>query len=1543
MASPRRSHRGGHAKSRKKEEEEEDDGGLTRCVCKQQHHEGVMIQCETCKVWQHCPCVGLGDGEVTPDKYYCDSCRPQNHPYRVQNGVLISNNQKKIPPQPSPSSATSSHKQKTATATKKRSTMNSKDASIWSDQDHQDLSDSQEHHANGTTRGSKRRRKTESTSEDEDPHRGKNNTHRNQDRNGVENEDCDEDTKAGNDDENHNDGDLTDAAGTDDDQDSPSPPPPPPPGRRSHKRAKSPPAKGKRPSTKHAIVSRSSSPAESSKPTANRNGHHRVGNSKNARPAEDVSSLVNGKESILPSTKRRKVTNGVAHPREESSSVEDNNDVEYTVNTTKSRKGNASSRQSKRIEYASEPEDNHNDSQHSPPETTDSPLTKATATTSSHRVTSSNPPTPHTPAKRAFGKKGVDRNHHHHTRSGSPHLIPGPGDKEHTPTPQPLPPAPPAPVRYPSPKMTVQDMAKRAKQLLEYIGRVQIDMAERRSRSLTNSPARGVSQQLKLEKINSEGDHTPSSSVMDTPLLSTPPQSVHEHCPSDSTTDLLCLKIGLHSEDVAMDDHRPQLQARFRPGSADTDSIAGDNKEPITPPPQGLGLTNGISAGGGGAHGLDGNAGNHSPASSSNGELVLNNKASVTSLELMDKLSGDLIRFQESTQQFARCPLILRQRPPDELTDLLDAAFDVFPEHIIDKKQKATNKDGKPTEKKADPKEQTGIREQNQDQDQLQDQDLIKRRGIDYLSYTRIFSFENVVFKHFGRYERWDHPARLLDYALKSSATGAMATEYGQGDHDQDLLFPSLKIMSMVFASQSQLTLGLPINMGHFRQAALATSIRRDLTWVFCSPVMENVEVLTIPLSDIDRYLACVSEFRSLINVSFLMDEFLAPSIVLDMRTNMFHGNNGAGIFGQSAMGGPPVDQGLEVAKRAMITKLNQQFKTMFEFLIQHLVHFPKQLQRADCPPNLTWPQSVTRCPKEILEELQSLLPVANRVSIIDYTNLIQVTSHIQETNLESVEEIKLQRSEPHGAAHKLMIKNLNRCRGLKRLSAQYPGPGAFKWAVEDRLAWDRHHASVAATAAAIRTRSEIKSVHSSVPPVLPPLPLVPLETICIHTPTKQDLDDIVFAFGATLKDLSATVGPPEFHLQAKAAEKDNAVAGQPITPVFLDFQIAAEPCWSQLSALTKISLDAMERIRFVIEPDFFTSLVSSRTNCTADQGFHINFKDENIPSSDNEDKTGNNSHKLESLRIVDSSGGPYRCQDIHNCEPFLEPSPKITHIELVGYPALVFHPDSLLQTPNLHQLRLGPSMHHISRFIPPVEELKASFRDISDETLLSPIETPALGHRAAWTWDWRLPHLKLLELSGEFAFLFKFQMLVSCPSLESLNISIYTKDGLHKRVLSVQDFMTKSSVSNSDNENGHQSEFITALSLKELTLIGPWFLNDETIQVMYGCSMNRTAVFPKLTRLSETIISAGYSLKVWLALMQGLPDLKTVYCGLYDQSEVGPEILKNHYGLIAQPMWVTGPDGRSTLEKTVPLKDTVYHFCSGSFLFSKDAAERIS
>lgn len=202
--------------------------------------------------------------------------------------------------------------------------------------------------------------------------------------------------------------------------------------------------------------------------------------------------------------------------------------------------------------------------------------------------------------------------------------------------------------------MSLQDMNKRAKLLLDYISRVQIDTVERHSRSLTNSPI-GAASQAKLEssvdpeKIGSSHadghqEQTPCS-AMDTPLLSTPPQSVHEHPLSDSS-ELLLSKTSVDVEDSM--DHRGaqiQIQVRYRPDSAETDS-AGD-KEPITPPPQGLGLTS-DRAHNGRVHGLHGQADSQSPSGS---DLALN-KARATSLELMDKLSEDLIRFQAKFGQY---------------------------------------------------------------------------------------------------------------------------------------------------------------------------------------------------------------------------------------------------------------------------------------------------------------------------------------------------------------------------------------------------------------------------------------------------------------------------------------------------------------------------------------------------------------------------------------------------------------------------------------------------------------------------------------------------------------------------------------------------------------------------------------------------------------------------------------------------------------------------------------------------------------------------
>ncbi|KAI5119859.1 hypothetical protein M0805_000693 [Coniferiporia weirii] len=118
------------------EEVPEEDAGITRCVC-----EGLadddgdaaefMVQCELCMAWQHGPCMGFAqESELPPGDYYCERCKPENH---VELLKKLQRRQR----QSSEKSLHASHQSRNSRShspthflkiAKRRNTMNSRDA-----------------------------------------------------------------------------------------------------------------------------------------------------------------------------------------------------------------------------------------------------------------------------------------------------------------------------------------------------------------------------------------------------------------------------------------------------------------------------------------------------------------------------------------------------------------------------------------------------------------------------------------------------------------------------------------------------------------------------------------------------------------------------------------------------------------------------------------------------------------------------------------------------------------------------------------------------------------------------------------------------------------------------------------------------------------------------------------------------------------------------------------------------------------------------------------------------------------------------------------------------------------------------------------------------------------------------------------------------------------------------------------------------------------------------------------------------------------------
>ncbi|KAF9350725.1 hypothetical protein BGX26_011154 [Mortierella sp. AD094] len=534
-----------------------------------------MIQCETCKVWQHCPCVGLGNGEVTPDKYYCDSCRPENHPYRVQDGQLIPSSKRAYH---TPSTISAGSKAK---ASKKRSTAISKDAShltelSFTEQGSDDHAcevmmaskSAGDNLSNGHNRASKRRKKTES-SMDED---GLANDGVAYSPNGPDNEDCEDNYIPDCDPESYTGAANVSLKAMNKNKIS----------RSSKSKKVKTAATHSLPGSPQDFIDDSSEPHDgqaaepSQTPSPQQQTSRKVSGKKGARLSENDATIATDK--MTPSVKRKKVNKPETPQREESLPAADHSDESNQV-------------------FAKE--------------SSMEPLNTTAPSTSNDSHS-----TPQSTIKRAGFRRG-------HTHTACPDT-PTP-----TGTPQPMQPAPPAKVKYPSSRMSLKDMNKRAQQLLEYIGRVQAEMAELKNRSSQKSPAsvecdvtslarsQGLTVDTEMQSLNA------GSTDAESKWLSTPPQSVHE------------LSHGDGSEQTTKPLPKQDTDQPDTSGSGEE-----KDKAPITPPHQPM------TASHSGSEPMEEDSGDTQKNCAENPGMIEPATAEVTSLDLIDKLTGDLILFQ---------------------------------------------------------------------------------------------------------------------------------------------------------------------------------------------------------------------------------------------------------------------------------------------------------------------------------------------------------------------------------------------------------------------------------------------------------------------------------------------------------------------------------------------------------------------------------------------------------------------------------------------------------------------------------------------------------------------------------------------------------------------------------------------------------------------------------------------------------------------------------------------------------------------------------
>ncbi|KAG0311633.1 hypothetical protein BGZ97_011734 [Linnemannia gamsii] len=296
----------------------------------------------------------------------------------------------------------------------------------------------------------------------------------------------------------------------------------------------------------------------------------------------------------------------------------------------------------------------------------------------------------------------------------------------------------------------------------------------------------------------------------------------------------------------------------------------------------------------------------------------------------------------------------------------------------------------------------------------------------------------------------------------------------------------------------------------------------REACWSLASPILDQLQSLTIPIFDLDRYASVITRLGNLEHLEFALDD------IVDYSEEAYYG------------GDMVMSPAFESEAK---TRKERRLQAMVQLVRDHAQLFPGLLKTVICIDAEMWPDLSQTCPVETKLEIFRILPPLKSPTFLSKTNFLHFTAHLQSTDLRQVQEITDLESPPclWYDLRRDGREFLQRCRALKSIHMDTLGPGSFAWAVQEKRAMEsfgtnnanNNNESTYGVSGGGREEGRgggASSLQESRPAYLE-YGLVPLEEFNISEsdePLTDEDDNVVIAFSQTLKKITITAATYE-------------------------------------------------------------------------------------------------------------------------------------------------------------------------------------------------------------------------------------------------------------------------------------------------------------------------------------------------------------------------------------------------------------------------------